>query len=206
VSETIVILDEQGYHLRIDRTWHHGLTREQSRRLLLDAGVSTHRASLLLESPVRWPDPAEVEYRRTGRRHWTVDGRPVTRDGAAWVLLAAGLTRAETAHLLRIYRRCCEIEARLPPPRSNSTITEEFARALRDSLCHAVSIRVAQRWVRKHLRPARSKHARGFFSWKQRFEQDEPRRSIAPDDFTQVLKETGISVIGDNVYATEIRS
>ena len=206
MNDTIVILDERGFHLRINGVWHHGLTREQSRWLLLVAGIDDHDTCLLLDSAVWWPDPAEVQYRPTGRRRWTVDGRPVTRDGAAWEFRQLGMTHDEIARLLRIHRLCYEIEARLPPPPPDCMTVQEFGRLLADELAHALSLRVARHWVREHLRPARCKHPRGLCGWKQRFEHDKPRRCITQDEFAQVLKEAGIPVIGDDVYATEIRS
>lgn len=39
MNETIVILDEQGFHLRVHDAWHHGLSREESRQALLAAGI-----------------------------------------------------------------------------------------------------------------------------------------------------------------------
>jgi hypothetical protein len=205
MNDSIVILDERGLHLRISGDWHHGLTREQSRRLLLAAGIDPHDAYLLLESAVWWPDPVEVEHRSSGRRRWTVDGRPVTRAGAAWSFRDAGLKYDEIGHLKRIYRLCDEIERRLPPPPESMTV-EEFLRLLADELARALSLRVARHWVRDHLRLARSRHPRGLSSWKQRFEHDKPRRRITQDDFARVLTEAGIKVVGDDVYCKEIRS
>ncbi len=65
MSETIVILDDQGFHVRADDTWHHGLSREQSRRALLDAGIDEHDTCLLLDSPVWWPAEARSNTGRT---------------------------------------------------------------------------------------------------------------------------------------------
>jgi hypothetical protein len=82
----------------------------------------------------------------------------------------------------------------------------EFRRALADGLAQALSLRVARHWVREHLRAARCKHPLGLAGWKERFEHDKPRRSITQDEFTQVLKDEGIALLGDDVYATEIHS
>ena len=140
MNEPIVILDSRGFHVRAGGTWHHGLSREQSRRLLLDAGIDTHDTCLLLESPVWWPDPAEVEYRPTGRRHWLVDGVPVTKEGAAWIFRRVGLTHDETRHLMRIHQLAYEIEQRLPPPPTDSMTVAEFCHLLAAELAHALSI------------------------------------------------------------------
>jgi hypothetical protein len=205
VSETIVILDEQGFHLRVHGAWHHGLTREESRRVLLAAGIDEHDTALLLDSPVWWPVPQQVEYRANGRRHWAVDGRPVTQEGASWAFRRVGFSHDETRHLMRIRRLCYEIERRLPPPSDSMTLAE-FGRLLVDELAHALSLRVARQWVRDHLRPARSRHPSSLASWQRQFERDHPRRRITQDEFAQVLKQAEIPVIGDDVYATEIHS
>ena len=201
----IVILDNRGFHLRLGGVWHHGTTREESRRLLLDAGIHAHDACLLLESAVWWSEPATVEYRPTGGRCWVVDGRPVTKHGAAWGFRDAGLRHDEIAHLLRICQLCYEIEQRLPPPPSDSMSVEEFRRLLADGLAYALSVRVARRWVRERLRPARCKHPRGLCSWKDQFEHDEPRRHIKQEGFAKVLADAGIKVVGDKVYAKEVK-
>ena len=206
MNEPIVILDSRGFHVRAGGTWHHGLSREQSRRALLDAGIDTHDTCLLLESPVWWPDPVEVEYRPTGRRHWLVDGVPVTKEGAAWIFRRVGLTHDETRHLMRIHQLAYEIEQRLPPPPTDSMTVAEFCHLLAAELAHALSIRVAGQWVCEHLRPARRKHPLGLAGWKERFEQDKPKRRITQEEFAQVLADAKIKVIGDAVYAAKIRS
>ena len=66
--EPLIILDSRGYHLRVHDAWHHGLTRDESRRLLFDAGIDMHDAHFLVESAPWWPDPVEVEYRPYGQR------------------------------------------------------------------------------------------------------------------------------------------
>jgi hypothetical protein len=113
MSQPIVFFDREGFHVWVNRAWHHGLTRDESRRLLLDAGLNFHDAYLLAEFAPWWPDPLEVEYKPTGRRRWTVAGRPVTREGAMWPFRDAGLTFREIAHVLRMYRLCAKIDARL---------------------------------------------------------------------------------------------
>ena len=39
MNEPLLIHDSQGYHVRLNGTWHHGLTRDELRRLLLDAHI-----------------------------------------------------------------------------------------------------------------------------------------------------------------------
>ena len=58
----------------------------------------------------------------------------------------------------------------------------------------------------EHLRPARRKHPLGLAGWKERFEQDKPKRRITQEEFAQVLADAKIKVIGDAVYAAKIRS
>ena len=79
-KEPLLILDPRGYHVRVGGAWHHGLTREQSRQASA-AGIDEHDTCLLLETPAQWPKPMEVEYKPTGRRHWLLDGQPVTKEG-----------------------------------------------------------------------------------------------------------------------------
>jgi len=205
MSDTILILDERGFHLRINGVWHHGLTREESRPLLLASGIDEHDTCLRLDAAGWWPDPVEVRHCSSGRRRWTLDGRPVTRVGAAWAFRDAGLKYDEIGHLMRIYRLCDEIERRLPAP-ADCTTVREFLRLLADELARALSLRVARHWAEEHLLPARSKHRRNLAGWMQRFERDKPNRRISPDDFAQVLKDAGIKVVGDAVYCKEIRS
>ncbi len=206
MSETLAILDEQGFHLRVDGAWHHGLSREQSHRLLRAAGVQWYEAERVLESAVWWPEPAEIQYRLSGRRRWLVNGRPVTREGAAWEFRQVGMTYNAIRHLMRIYRLCAEIEARLPPPPPDTITVEEARRLIADGLNHALSLRVARDWAKDHLRPARCKHALGLCQWRQRFERDNPKRSLTEEDFAKALREAGIEVDGNDVYATEIDS
>ena len=82
----------------------------------------------------------------------------------------------------------------------------EFGRLLIDELSHALNLRVARDWVQKRLRAARCKHPRKLDSWQRQFERDHPKRRITQDEFVQALKDAGIPVIGDDVYATEIHS
>ena len=206
MNETIVILDEQGFHLRVHDAWHHGLSREESRQALLAAGIDHHDTELLLDSFVWWPKPEHVEYQPNGRRHWTVDGRPVTKEGASWTFRRVGFSRDETRHLLRIDQLCYEIERRLPPPPTDGMTLAEFGRLLIDELSHALNLRVARDWVQKHLRAARCKHPRKLDSWQRQFERDHPKRRITQDEFVQAHKDAGIPVIGDDLYATEIHS
>jgi hypothetical protein len=206
VSETIAILDEQGFHLRVHDAWHHGLSRERSRRLLLAAGIDDHDAHILLDSAVWWPRPAEVQYKPTGRRHSTVGGRPVTKEGAAWEFRKVGMKYDDIRHLMRIDQLCYEIEQRLPPPPHDCMTIQEFGRLLVDELNCALSARVARDWAREHLRAARCKHTRKLDSWKKQFERDHPKRRITQDEFAQVLARLGIKTLGDDVYATDICS
>ena len=206
MNEPLLIHDSQGYHVRLNGTWHHGLTRDESRRLLMDGGIHIHDAYLLVESAPWWPDPVEVQYKPPGRRRWTVDGRPVTREGAAWTFREVGMTYAHIARLMRICRLCYEIEQQLPPPPSDSMSEAEFRRALADGLARALSVRVARNWARERLRPAQCKHPLSVCGWKDRFERDNPKRRLTRDDFIQALKEAGVPVIGDDVFATEIHS
>lgn len=204
MSEPIVILDEQGFHLRVHDAWHHGLTREQSRRVLLSAGIDEHDTAILLDSPVWWPVPQQVEYEPNGRRHWAVDGRPVTKEGASWSFRRLGFSHDETRHLMAIRRFCYEIERRLPPPPAECMTMAEFGRVFADELLYALSLRVAKHWVRDHLRRAERRHERGLSDWKRRYEQDKPKRCITLGDFAQVLKEAQIPVLGDDVYCEEL--
>jgi len=198
----LLILDDRGYHVRVGGVWHHGLTRDQSRGALLDAGIDDHDAYLLLDCAAWWPEPMEVEYKPTGRRHWLLDGQPVTKDGAAWEYRRIGMTFREIRCLMRIQRLCCEIEQRL-----NDCMTVDEARQLlADGLAHAVSLRVARRWAREHLRPAQCKHPRSLACWQERFERDKPKRSITQDEFAQVLTDVGVRVVGDEVYCEEIEA
>ncbi len=206
MSETIVILDKQGFRLRISGMWHHGLSREQSRRLLLAAGIDDHDAYILLDSAVWWPEPSQVAYTPVGRRHWRLNGRAVNQQGATWEFRQTGMKHDEIAHVLRTIRLCFEIEARLPPPPPERVTVDEFRRLLLGELAHALTLRLARYWAEKHLLPARSKHRRNLAGWMQRFERDKPNRRISPDDFAQVLKDAGIKVVGDAVYCKEIRS
>lgn len=206
MSETLAILDEQGFHLRVHDAWHHGLSREQSHRLLQAAGFDWYESERVLESAVWWPEPAEIEYRLNGRRRWLVNGRAVTREGAMWEFRQVGMTYDAIRHLMRIYRLCAEIEARLPPPLPDTLTVEEARRLIADGLNHALSLRVARRWANEHLRPARSRHPLGLCGWKERFECDNPKRCLTEEDFAKALKEAGIEVDGNDVYATEIDS
>ena len=206
MNDTIVILDERGFHLRINGVWHHGLSREQSRRLLLAADIDDHDTYILLDSAVWWPDSAEVRYQPTGRRHWTVDGRPVTKEGAMWDFRKVGMKYDEIRHLMRIDQLCYEIKQQLPPAPPDCMTIQEFGRLLVDELNRALSLRVARDWVREHLLAARCKHTRKLDSWKRQFERDHPKRRITQDEFVQVLVAAGIRVVGDDVYATEIHT
>ncbi|HQI29262.1 MAG TPA: hypothetical protein PLT20_14345 [Sedimentisphaerales bacterium] len=198
----VLILDHRGYHIRVAGAWHHGLTREESRLLLLDAGIDDHDACLLLESAAWWPKPMEVEYKPTGRRHWLLDGQPVTKEGAAWEYRRIGMTFREIRCLMRIQRLCYEIEQRL-----NDCMTVDEARQLlADGLAHALSLRVARHWAREHLRPAECKHPLSLACWQERFERDKPKRSITQDEFVQVLTDVGVRVVGDKVYCEEIEA
>ena len=125
---------------------------------------------------------------------------------AAWVFLQVGLTHEETRHLMWMYKLAYEIEQRLPPPPADSMTVEEFCHLLVDGLARAVSNKVAQQWVCKHLRPARRKHRLGIAGWKERFEQDNPKRRLTQDEFAKVLADAKIKVVGDAVHAAEIRS
>ena len=204
--EPLLILDKRGWHVRVDGAWHHGLTREESRLLLLATGIDDHDTYLLLGCAAWWPEPMEVEYRPCGRRHWLLDGQPVTKEGAAWEYRRIGMTFAEIRCLMRIQQLCYEIEQRLPPPPSDCMTVDEARQLLADGLAHALSLRVARRWVQEHLRPAQCKHPLGLAEWKQQFERNHPKRRITQDEFAQVLADCGIEVVGDDVYVTEIRS
>jgi hypothetical protein len=106
----------------------------------------------LLESAVWWPEPVEVEYRPTDRRRWLVDGRPVTKAGAAWVFRRVGLKHEEIRCLMRIQQHCYEIEARRPPPPPDTMSVEEFCRLLADGLAYAVNRRIERvGWDVSHL-------------------------------------------------------
>lgn len=199
-KEPLLIRDGRGWHVRVGGAWHHGLTRDQSREVLLDAGIYDTWA--LLENAAWWPDEVEVEYRPCGRRHWLLDGQPVTREGAAWEYRKVGLTWKETRCLMRITQLCYEIEQR---PNDCMTVAEA-RQLLADGLARAVSLRVARRWAREHLLPAQCKHSRGLADWKQQFDRDHPKRRITQDEFAQVLADVGVQVVGDDLYATEIRS
>jgi hypothetical protein len=197
-KDPVLILDSRGYHVRVSGVWHHGLTREES-RLLLEASIDDHDTCLLLDSAAWWPEPMEVEYRPCGRRHWLLDGQPVTKEGAAWEYRRIGMTYREIRCLMRIQQLCYEIRQRL----SDCMTVDEARQLLADGLAHALSLRVARRWAREHLRPAQCKHPRGLAELKQQFERDHPKRSITPDEFAQSLADAGVKVIGNDVYATE---
>lgn len=81
---------------------------------------------------------------------------------------------------------------------------DEARKLLADGLAHALSLRVARRWAREHLLPARRKHPRSLAEWKRHFERDHPKRRITHDEFAQVLADAGVKIVGDDVYATEI--
>jgi len=206
MNEPIVILDSRGWHVRAGGVWHHGLNRDQSRHVLRDAGIDDHDTCLLLGNPVWWPDEVEIEYRPCGRRHWLLDGRPVTKEGAAWIFRRVGLTWKETRHLMRVYQLCYEIEQRLPPPPSDSMTVAEFYRVFADELAHALSLKVARHWVRERLLSAQCKHSRSLADWKWQFERDHPKRRITQDEFAQVLVDVGVRVVRDEVYCKVIRS
>jgi hypothetical protein len=106
-------------------------------------------------------------------------------------------------NLVRIHRLCHEIEARLPPPPTDCMSIQEFGRLLVDELSRALSISVARRWAREHLRASRCRHPRKLKSWKRRFEHANPKRSITQDEFAKALADTGIKVVGDDVYCEE---
>jgi len=202
-KEPLLILDKRGYHVRVGGAWHHGLTRDQSRRALLDAGIDDHDAYLLLDSAAWWPEERQVEYRPCGRGRWLLDGQPVTREGAAWEYRKIGMTYREIRCLMRIQRLCCEIEQRQPPPGDCMTV-DEARQLLADGLAHAVSVRVARQWVREHLRGARRKHPLGLAAWKERFERENPKRRVTKDEFAQALADTKIKVTDDIVYCQEV--
>lgn len=196
----VLILDNRGWHVRVDGAWHHGLTREESRLLLLAAGIDDHDAHLLLDGAAWWPEPKEVEYRPTGRRHWLLDGQPVTKEGAAWEYRRIGMTYREIRCLMRIIQLSYEAEQRL----NDCMTVDEALQLLADGLAHALSLRVARYWAREHLRPAQCKHPHSLADWKRQFERDHPKRRITQDEFAQTLADAGIKVVGDDVYATEI--
>jgi hypothetical protein len=199
-KEPVLILDSRGWHVRAGGDWHHGLTREESRLLLLASGIDDHDAYLLLDSAAWWPEPMEVEYRPTGRRHWLLDSQPVTRAGAAWEYRRIGMTYREIRSLMRIQQLCYEIEQRL----SGCMTVDEARQLLADGLARAASVRVARQWVRDHLRASRRKSRVGLADWKRRFESDHPKRCITQDEFAQALADAGVQIVGDDVYATEI--
>ncbi len=138
--EPLIILDSRGYHLRVHAAWHRGLTRDELRRLLFDAHIDD--ACFLVESAHWWPDPVEIEYQPCGRRRWLVNGRPVTKEDAAWSFRKVGFKYKEIAHLMRIYELCYQIGQRRPLPPSDSMSEAEFWRALADGLAQAVEPRV----------------------------------------------------------------
>jgi hypothetical protein len=199
-KEPVLILDSRGWHVRAGGVWHHGLTREESRLLLLASGIDDHDAYLLLDSAAWWPEPMEVEYRPTGRRHWLLDGQPVTRAGAAWEYRRIGMTYREIRCLMRIEQLCYEIRERL----SDCMTVDEARQLLADGLAHAVSVRVARQWVRDHLQASQRRSRIGLAGWKERFERDHTTRRITHDEFAQVLADAGVKIVGDDVYATEI--
>lgn len=198
----VLILDSRGCHVRVSGVWHHGLSREQSRRVLLDAGIDDHDTCLLLGCAAWWPEPMEVEYKPTGRRHWLLDGQPVTKEGAAWEYRRIGMTYREIRCLMRIQQLCYEIKQRL----SDGMSVDEARQLLADGLAHAVSLRVARRWAREHLLPAQYKHPGSLADLKQQFERDHPKRFITQDGFAKTLTDVGVRVVGDEVYCKVIRS
>jgi len=106
-------------------------------------------------------------------------------------------------NLMRIRRLCSEIEARLPPPPTDCMTVQEFGRLLVVELSRALSISVARRWAREHLRASRRKHRRKLDSWKRQFERDNPKRSITHNEFARALADAGIKVVGDDMYCKE---
>ena len=111
-----------------------------------------------------------------------------------------------TRRLMQIRQLTYEIEQLLAPPPSDPMTAEKFCHMFAVQLAHALSISIARQWVREHLLPARRKHSISLAGWKEQFERDNPKRRLTQDEFAQVLADARIKVVGDVVYAAEIRS
>ena len=107
---------------------------------------------------------------------------------------------------MRMHKLAYEIEQRLPPPPKDSMTVEEFGHLLVDSLARAVSNKVAQQWVREHLRPARANIRWALPVGKSDSSGRTRNAGSRKMNFANVLADAKIKVVGDAVHAAEIRS
>ena len=114
----------------------------------------------------------------------------------------------EDADLLRrIERLTGEIERRFP---LDAMTEEEGLTAMCNIVCcglaRAASLHAARRWVAVKLRPSRRPHRLGLYFWKHDFVQDgNHTRYLTASGFAKVLADAGIEVVGDRVYAKEVK-